>query len=80
MVKAYKSGGRKKGIPNKLTTEIRSALKNIIYSEIESIVDRLLLLEPKERIELVIKLIPYVLPKIEQVTYSNGEPSDWGFD
>jgi hypothetical protein len=72
-----KYGGRKKGTPNKLTTEIRSALKDIIYSEIDNIEDRLLLLEPKERIELVIKLIPYVLPKIEQVTYYNGEPSDW---
>jgi hypothetical protein len=77
MAKGYKSGGREKGTPNKLTTEIRSVLKDIIYYEIDTIEERLLQLEPKERIELVIKLIPYVLPKIEQVTYYNGEPSDW---
>jgi len=77
MAKGYKSGGRQKGTPNKLTTEIRSVLKDIIYYEIDTIEERLLQLEPKERIELVIKLIPYVLPKIEQVNYYNGEPSDW---
>ena len=76
MAKGYKSGGRQKGTPNKLTTEIRSVLKDIIYYEIDTIEERLLQLEPKERIELVIKLIPYVLPKIEQVNYYNGEPSD----
>ena len=77
MAKGYKSGGRQKGTPNKLTTEIRSVLKDIIYYEIDTIEERLLQLEPKERIELVIKLIPQVLPKIEQVNYYNGEPSDW---
>tara|TARA_B110000285_G_C14565074_1_gene355256 strand:- start:121 stop:297 length:177 start_codon:yes stop_codon:yes gene_type:complete len=58
MAKGYKSGGRQKGTPNKLTTEIRSVLKDIIYYEIDTIEERLLQLEPKERIELVIKLIP----------------------
>ena len=77
MAKGYKSGGRQKGTPNKLTTEIRSVLKDIIDYEIDTIEERLLQLEPKERIELVIKLIPQVLPKIEQVNYYNGEPSDW---
>ena len=58
MAKGYKSGGRQKGTPNKLTTEIRSVLKDIIDYEIDTIEERLLQLEPKERIELVIKLIP----------------------
>ena len=35
MAKGYKSGGRKKGTPNKLTKEIRTVLKDIIYYEIE---------------------------------------------
>ena len=34
-------------------------------------------LQPKERLELIIKLIPYVLPKVNNVQYSLGEPLEW---
>ena len=78
MAKGYKSGGRTKGTPNKLTKEIRSVLKDIIFYELENIEEKLVQLEPKDRIELIIKLIPYALPKVEQVNYSVGEPNDWG--
>jgi len=77
MAKGYKSGGRQKGTPNKLTKEIRTALKDIIFYEIENIEERLNKLKPKERIELLIKLMPYALPKVQQVNYNTGEPIDW---
>jgi hypothetical protein len=80
MAKGYKSGGREKGTPNRLTKEIRSVLKDVIFYEIENIEETLEQLEPKDRIELIIKLIPYALPKVEQVNYSNGEPNDWGLN
>ena len=53
-----KHGGRQKGTPNRMTKELRSVLKDIIYQELEEVQERFNLLEPKERIELLIKLLP----------------------
>lgn len=75
-----KYGGREKGTPNRLTKELRSVLKDIVYRELETIELRLDELEPKERIELIIKLMPYVFPKLQSISHSANEPLDWGFD
>jgi len=56
-----KHGGREKGTPNKLTKDLRNILKDIIYNELELLNEKLDELESKERIELVIKLLPYSL-------------------
>ena len=68
-----KYGGRQKGTPNKLTKEIRTVLKDLIYKELDEIKEHSDSLEPKQRIELVIKLIPYVLPKVESISHSTNE-------
>ena len=73
-----KYGGRQKGTPNKLTKELRSVLKDILYQELEQIQERLDALKPKERIELLIKLMPYVLPKVTSISHTTNEPLDWG--
>jgi 23S rRNA C2498 (ribose-2'-O)-methylase RlmM len=73
-----KYGGRQKGTPNKLTKELRSVLKDILYRELEQIQEQLDALNPKERIELLIKLMPYVLPKVTSVSHTTNEPLDWG--
>ena len=73
-----KYGGRQKGTPNKLTKELRFYLKDIIYSELETLEDRMDELDPKVRIELLIKLMPYVFPKLESISHTNNEPLDWG--
>ena len=62
-----KFGGREKGTPNKLTAELRSALKDVLYDEIEQIPHRLDELEAKDRLELLVKLMPYVFPKASPV-------------
>lgn len=72
-----KYGGRKKGTPNKLTKELRSILKEVIYHELENIEGRLDQLDPKQRIELVVKLMPYIFPKMESASHIIDEPSDW---
>ena len=73
-----KYGGRQKGTPNKLTKELRSVLKDILYQELEQIQEHLDALNPKERIELLIKLMPYVLPKVTTISHTTNEPLDWG--
>jgi len=77
MAKGLKTGGRQKGTPNKLTKELRSLLKDILYDELVNIEDRLNDLETKERIELVIKLMPFVFPKVVSVSSTENEPFDW---
>jgi hypothetical protein len=73
-----KHGGRQKGTPNIMTKELRSVLKDILYQELEEVQERFKLLEPKERIELLIKLMPYALPKVTSISHTTNEPLDWG--
>ena len=72
-----KYGGRQKGTPNKLTKELRSVLKDILYQELEQIQEHLETLNPKERVELLIKLMPYALPKVTSVSHTTNETLDW---
>jgi len=72
-----KHGGRQKGTPNIMTKELRSVLKDILYQELEEVQERFKLLEPKERIELLIKLMPYIIPKVTSISHTTNEPLDW---
>lgn len=79
MAKGFKTGGRELGTPNKTTSELRRVLKHIIDDELQSLQNNINELEPKERIELLIKLLPYVMPKVQTVSARDGEPIgiDW---
>jgi len=79
MDKRTKTGGRVKGTPNKLTKEIRVVLKKIISEQIENIPELLKDLDSKEQLELTIKLMPYVLPKVIDISHDNNEPLDFTF-
>ncbi len=77
MALGEKTGGRTKGTPNRLTKELRSLLKNILHIELERIQEYLEQLEPKERLEIIIKMMPYVLPKIKDESHTINEPTIW---
>jgi len=68
--------GRPAGAPNKITKELRNALKAIIAGELEGLTARLEKLPEEKRLELLIKLLPYVMPKVEPVPIGHGEPLD----
>ena len=72
-----KYGGREKGTPNRMTKELRSVLKDVLFEEIEALKIRLDTLKPKERVELLIKLMPYALPKVTSISHTTNEPLDW---
>ena len=74
-----KYGGRTKGTPNRLTKEMRTILKNILFAELENIEELMESLDSKQRIELVIKLLPFILPKVETVSHTYNEPVDFSF-
>lgn len=69
-----KTGGRTKGTPNKLTKEIRQTLKNALADQMEEIPQLLSELPVEKRLDYLIKLMPYVLPKVEPVSMNKGEP------
>ena len=72
-----KFGGRKKGTPNIITKELRIVLKNFLFEELKNMPDHLEKLDTKERLELIIKLLPYALPKVTNVSHTTNEPIEW---
>jgi len=50
-----------------LTNDLRDKLKSIMQKEIEKLPETLEALEPKERINILCKLMPFVFPKVESV-------------
>ncbi len=77
MAYGKKTGGREKGVPNRLTKELRTQLKNIIAGELELLPDHIASLPPKDRLEIICKLMPFVLPKVASVHMREGEPFDF---
>ena len=69
--------GRQKGTPNKLTRELRSILKDVLHQEMEQLQERLDELQPKDRMDALLKLMPYVFPKLTNISHSESEPIDW---
>ena len=67
MAVGVKTGGRQRGTPNKVTADLRKVLKQIIAAELEALPETLEKLPGKDRVELVLKLMPFVLPKIESI-------------
>ena len=68
-----KVGGRKKGTPNKLTKEMREVLKGMVAEELEGLPQRFDELDTKDRLEVFIKLLPFVLPKTQSISHTQGE-------
>ena len=60
-----------------ITNNLRDTLKNIIQKEIAKLPEYLETLEPKERLNILCKLMPFVFPKVEAVHPTEGEPISW---
>lgn len=73
MAKGVKTGGREAGTPNRLTKELRRVLKDLLHQELENLQEHLNNLESKERLEILVKLLPYALPKVEPVDHWKDE-------
>jgi hypothetical protein len=70
-----KTGGRSAGTPNKVTSELRKTLKQIIAAELDVLPETLGELPARERLELLIKLMPFCLPKVN--TIGSTYDRDW---
>jgi hypothetical protein len=57
-----------------LIGNIRDTLKDLIQKELEQLPETLKELDPLQRLNILCKLMPYVLPKTESVKHTLGEP------
>lgn len=77
-MQGVKTGGRKAGTPNRITKELRETLKGVIDAELSQIAGTLEKLPARDRLDVVIKLMPYCMPKVDSI---NGrydrDPLDW---
>ena len=63
-----KLGGRKQGIPNKSTTQIRELLNSVLQEEIERVPEHFnAITDPKKRLDALAKLLPFIAPKMQSI-------------
>ena len=67
-MQGIKTGGRKVGTPNKITSELRESLKAILDGELITLKATLDKLPAKDRLDVVLKLMPYCMPKIDSIS------------
>jgi len=67
--------GRESGetVIKEKTNDLRQTLKDIFRQEMERLPEYLQSLETKDRVNVLCKMIPYVLPKVESVHFSEGD-------
>lgn len=58
-----KYGGRAKGTPNKITSELKESLANLINKHLVSDIENL---PPNKRFEALIRIMPYVMPTVKE--------------
>jgi hypothetical protein len=64
-----KMGGRKKGDTNKLTKEFRSVLRAFLQKEVVKLPNTFNSIKsPERRLELILKLLPFVVPKAQEIS------------
>jgi hypothetical protein len=62
-----------------VTHEMRESLKSTFQVEVEKLPELLNELEAKERINVILKMMPFLLPSVKSVHYTEGEPMDFSF-
>ena len=70
-----KTGGRKPGVQNKSTSLVKQCLAKITSDYIDSgkLQEDLADLKPKDRLEMIEKLLQYTTPKMQSVAVSSDE-------
>lgn len=63
--------------PQTLTKDLRANLKSLVEKELNQLPETLAALAPEKRLEVLLKLLPFVLPKVESVAMTKGEPTSW---
>lgn len=67
MARGQKTGGRQKGTPNRISYNVKELINNLLRDELHKMPSLLNKMSPKERVDTTIKLLPYLLPKADEV-------------
>lgn len=72
MAKGHKTGGRQKGTPNKVTAFSKSIIEDILsdYVDTEMMAEDLKKLDPKDRLDIMVKLMAFTTPKPQSIDMS----------
>ena len=72
MAKGKKTGGRQKGTPNKATAFCKTVIQNILteYTDSGLFNEDMKKVEPKERLDIMVKLMAFTTPKPQSVDMS----------
>ena len=62
-----KTGGRKRGTPNKTTSDLKEWITRLINDNVEQVTKDFKTLSPRDRILVLERLLPYVLPKQQAI-------------
>lgn len=54
---------RMKGTPNKVTRDVRETIQSVLEKRVDRIPKLLDQLEPKEELEMMVKLLAFIVPK-----------------
>jgi hypothetical protein len=74
-MRAYISRMERAVLPK--VSDMRATLKEVFTKEIERLPEYLETLEPKDRLNFICKMVPYVLPKVEAVASTIDEKDDF---
>jgi len=80
MAAGIKTGGRKPGTPNKVTRTIREMLQEILEGELNNLPSLLEGVNPRDRLQFIAKLLPYVIPQVETDIQDEGQTKPNFFD
>ena len=78
MAYGQKTGGRKKGTPNKSTVEIREAYQKLVEGNLENMtkwLDTIAKDNPEKAMDMMLKLSEYMIPKLarQEIVGDGGE-------
>jgi hypothetical protein len=65
--------GRKKGVPNKATKELRETFKELLHSNLPKIQKDIDSLKPIERVTIIIQIAKFILPTLKAVDIRENE-------
>jgi hypothetical protein len=75
MAKGVKSGGRSKGVPNKVSSKLKEVLSSYCLNEFQYLNANIEKLTLSERLVFFLKVLPFVLPKNVAHEENTGEAS-----
>ena len=74
--KRIKSGGRKAGIPNKVTGQMRSLLSDFMNEQWPNVQTAFSKLEPKEKVFAFTRLLPFITASYSAINLSLANMSE----